>query len=122
MTNHEGHKSVSHWVTEAFEQHAPRGSSLYYAVVSRTWADRYVPRLRELGVYRDDADPPIIDDADLDIDIVLDGELLDRKVRALYEHSSQLDGLISAFGRDTLVEAFAAESFRRAPVEGGGAR
>ena len=63
MTNHEGHKSVSNWTTDAFAQYAPAGSSLYYSVVSRTWADRFVPLLESLGVYREGGEPPIVDDA-----------------------------------------------------------
>jgi LmbE family N-acetylglucosaminyl deacetylase len=119
MTNHEGHKSVSSWTTAAFVEHAPRGSSLYYSVLSRTWGERFVPMLRDFGVYRDGAEPPIVDDAELAIDIVLRGELLERKMRALYEHESQLDALIQAFGSDTLAEGFASESFSRAPVDAG---
>ena len=63
-----------------------------------------------------------MDDDELAIDIVLEGELLERKMRALYEHVSQLDALVQAFGSDTLAEGFASESFSRAPVEPGGSR
>jgi LmbE family N-acetylglucosaminyl deacetylase len=114
MTNHEGHKSVSAWTTDAFRRHAPSGSSLYYSVVSRTWADEFVPKLDAVGVYRDSSEPPIVDDAALDIDIVLDGELLERKMAAIREHQSQIEGLLQVFGEELLSMAFASESFRLA--------
>jgi LmbE family N-acetylglucosaminyl deacetylase len=116
MTNHEGHKSVCEWATEAFARHAPRDSQLFYSVVSRSWADQFVPLLDAAGVYREGAEPPIVDDASLDIDIVLTGDMLTRKMDAIYQHKSQLGGLIEVFGRDRLSQALAAESFRRAPV------
>jgi len=111
MTNHEGHKSVSHWATLAFARHAPADSRLYYSVLSRTWGERFVPMLDAVGVYRGGQRPPIVDDDALDIDIVLEGETLDRKMHAIFEHKSQLEGLVQTFGRDLLTEAFASESF-----------
>jgi LmbE family N-acetylglucosaminyl deacetylase len=114
MTNHEGHKSVCAWTTDAFHRFAPTGSSLYYSVVSRTWADQFVPQLDAVGVYRAGSEPPIVDDAALDIDIVLDGELLERKMAAIREHQSQIEGLMQVFGEDLLSVALASESFRRA--------
>jgi LmbE family N-acetylglucosaminyl deacetylase len=120
MTNHEGHKSVSSWTTDAFAQCAPPDAALYYSVVSRTWGDKFVPLLDSLGVYREGGEPPIVADALLDIDIVLEGDYLERKMRAMYEHKSQMEGLIEVFGADLLSVAFAPESFRRAEVSPGG--
>ena len=114
MTNHEGHKSVCAWTTDAFRRYAPTGSSLYYAVVSRTWADQFVPQLAAVGVYRDGSEPPIVDDDALDVDIVLDGELLERKMAAIREHQSQIEGLLQVFGEELLSVALASESFRLA--------
>ena len=114
MTNHEGHKSVCTWTTQAFRHHAPAGSSLYYSVVSRTWADQFVPQLDVLGVYRDGSKPPIVNDDELDINIVLSGELLDRKMAAIREHQSQIEGLLQVFGEELLSVALASESFRLA--------
>jgi len=114
MTNHEGHKSVCTWTTDAFRRHAPVGSSLYYSVVSRTWAEQFVPQLDAVGVYRDGSEPPIVDDAELDIDIVLSDEQLDRKMAAIREHQSQIEGLLQVFGEDLLSEALASETFRLA--------
>jgi LmbE family N-acetylglucosaminyl deacetylase len=114
MTNHEGHKSVSQWATAAFHQFAPPGAGLYYPVVPRDWAAKYVPRLESLGVYREGAEPPVVDDDALDLDLRLDGELLDLKASAIWQHESQIAGLAAAFGEDNFVEAFDRESFRLA--------
>ena len=116
MTNHEGHKSVSQWTTDAFTRHAPEHASLYYSVVGRTWADQFVPLLESLGVYREGGEPPIVDDEKLDIAITLDGVVLERKMAAIYEHESQVDGLVAAFGRDQLSVFMASEAFRRADL------
>jgi LmbE family N-acetylglucosaminyl deacetylase len=120
MTNHEGHKSVCHWATEAFALHAPHASRLFYSVVSRTWAEQFVPLLDAAGVYREGGEPPIVSDESLDIDIALTGDMLERKMQAIYQHESQLGGLIEVFGGDRLSKALASESFCRAPTSAGG--
>ena len=112
ITNHEGHKSVSHWTTEAFRRYAPAGAGLYYAVHSREWGEEFLPHLKSLGAFRDGAEPPIIDDGEMDLDLRLDGDLLDLKVAAIMEHESQIAGLAAAFGVDRWSRAMARESFR----------
>ncbi len=112
MTNHEGHKSVSGWTTDAFRRHAKPDATLYFSVISRSWADEFVPMLDSLGVYREGGEPPIVEDSDLDIDIVLEGDLLELKMAAMREHRSQIEGLLEVFGEDRMSMAFASESFR----------
>jgi len=112
ITNHEGHKSVSRWTTEAFRRHAPPGAALYYAVHSREWGAEFLPHLKSLGAFRDGAEPPIVDDGQMHLDLRLDGDLLDLKVAAIMEHQSQIAGLATAFGEDRWSRAMARESFR----------
>ena len=119
ITNHEGHKSVSAWATESFHALAPVGASLYYSAYSREWGDAFLPHLRELGAFRDGAEPPVVDDDELHLDLRLDGELLALKVAAIREHESQIEGLAEAFGEDRWAEALSRESFRRAARQGG---
>ena len=114
ITNHEGHKSVSAWATEAFHAHAPAGASLYYSVYSQEWGEEFLPHLFELGAFRDGAEPPVVDDADLHLDLRLQGSLLELKVAAIREHQSQIEGLVHAFGADRWARALSRESFRRA--------
>lgn len=118
MTNHEGHKSVSTWATDAFHSHARAGARLYYAVESRGWAEQFLPRLRDLGAFRDDVDPPVVEDAELALDLRLDGALLDLKVAAIREHASQIEGLMAAFGDDLWAQAMSRESFVLAAQQG----
>lgn len=118
ITNHEGHKSVSAWATDAFHSLAPAGASLYYSAYSREWGDAFLPHLQELGAFRDGAQPPVVDDDELHLDLRLDGELLALKVAAIREHESQIEGLAEAFGEDRWAEALSRESFRRAAQKG----
>ena len=117
MTNHEGHKSVSHWATDAFRRHAPIGARLYYAVQSTAWGEEFLPSLQELGAFRDGADAPVLADDEIDLDLVLTGDLLDLKVAAIREHESQVAGLIAAFGEADWSRAMARESFRLAETK-----
>ena len=114
ITNHEGHKSVSAWATEAFRRHAPAGAGLYYAAYSRAWGEEFLPHLVSLGAFRDGAEPPVVDDDQLHLDLQLDRDLLELKVAAIKEHHSQIAGLAEAFGAERWTRAMARESFRRA--------
>jgi LmbE family N-acetylglucosaminyl deacetylase len=114
MTNHEGHKSVSRWATDAFHRHAPPGAHLYYAVQSTTWSEQFLPSLRDLGAFREGAEAPVLPDDEIDLDLVLTGDLLDLKVAAIREHESQVAGLIAAFGESDWSRAMARETFRLA--------
>lgn len=114
MTNHEGHKSVCHWATDAFRQLAPVRSRLYYAVQSRAWGAEFLPSLTAMGAFRDGADPPVLDDAEIDLDLQLSGDLLALKLAAIGEHESQVAGLMAAFGDEGWRRGMARESFRLA--------
>jgi LmbE family N-acetylglucosaminyl deacetylase len=114
MTNHEGHKSVSRWATEAFRRHAPVGARLYYAVQSTAWGEEFLPMLDALGAFRDGGRAPVLADEDIDLDLVLSPELLDLKVAAIREHESQVAGLIAVFGEKDWSRAMSRESFRLA--------
>lgn len=116
MTNHEGHKSVSRWATDAFHEHAPEGAALYYAAYSKAWGEEWLPALVRLGAFREGAEPPVVDDAELHLDLLLTGDLLELKLAAVREHHSQVAGLVAVFGEDEWTRALARESFRRAEL------
>ena len=113
MTGHEGHKSVSNWTTAAFNEAAPPGAQLLYAVYSQSWADVYVPLIEPHGVYRDGSEPPVVPDEFVDVAIELDDAEIAVKMAALQEHHSQLSGLVAVFGEDLLAEAMRSEQFCR---------
>jgi LmbE family N-acetylglucosaminyl deacetylase len=111
MTGHRAHQSVSRWATEAFAATGRPGARLLYATCTPEWAAHWVPRLEPLDLYRPGT-PPVTPRAELALDVQLPPELLDLKLAAFEAHESQMEGLISLFGRDGLGDAFGEEVFR----------
>jgi LmbE family N-acetylglucosaminyl deacetylase len=111
MTGHRGHVSVSRWTEAAFRAVAPPRATLHFATCTPDWAAEWLPRLSPFDLYRPGT-PPITARAGLSIDLPLPPDILDLKIRALERHESQVEGLISVFGRDGLRDAFCDETFR----------
>ncbi len=111
MTGHEAHRSVSRWATDAFVATARPGARLLYATSTPEWAAHWVPRLEPLDLYRPGT-PPITPRPELALDLQLSPELLDLKLAAFEAHESQIEGLVSLFGRDGLRDAFGEETYR----------
>jgi len=112
MTGHEGHKSVSAWVGEAFERAAKLGARLYHATATDEWAETWLPRLEPFDIFLPGTPPIVARDA-LAIDYSLPADVLDLKFRAIQAHESQVQGLVEVFG-DDMREWMAVESFRLA--------
>ena len=110
MTGHEGHKSVSAWVGEAFESAAKPGARLYHATATPEWAETWLPRLEPFDIFLPGM-PPIVARDDLSIDYSLPDDVLDLKFRAIQAHESQVEGLVEVFG-DHMREWMAVEYFR----------
>ena len=113
MTGHCGHISVSDWTTDAFAAVAPPGASLFYACQSEAWAAEFVPMLEPFDVYRPGT-PPVRPEEDLDIVYHLEPEFLDLKMRAIREHTSQVEGMVQTFGPEAFRSAMRSEFFRLA--------
>jgi LmbE family N-acetylglucosaminyl deacetylase len=113
MTGHAAHISVCQWATDAFHEQAPPGARLYYATHSQEWADEWVSRLNEFDVFRPGT-PVTVPRAELDLVYDLPPDILARKMRALGEHTSQLEGLFAVFGEDQLAAAMRSETYRLA--------
>ena len=113
MTDHAGHKSVSRWTTEAFDQVAKPGARLYYATMTPEWAEEFVPLMNKFNVFRPGT-PPITPRGELGIDFALPADLLELKLRAIQEHESQVGGIVEAFGEDYFRTAMKEEYFRLA--------
>ena len=99
ITGHPDHQAVSRWTTAAFELAAPAGARLLYAAVSDRHARRWAEFHEEADVYLDGY-PVVVPLDDLALDLVLDGEILARKVAALREQRTQTDGIIRMMGLD----------------------
>lgn len=111
MTGHSDHKAVSAWTTEAFRKVAKPGAKLYYATQTQEWADEFVPRLNKFGTFGPDT-PPITSKEELAIDFELGPELLELKLEAIQAHTSQVEGMLKAFGEDFFRAGMKAEFFR----------
>ncbi|HEX9712511.1 MAG TPA: PIG-L family deacetylase [Actinomycetota bacterium] len=114
MTGHEDHKAVHRWTTAAFEQVAAPAARLFYATITPEWAERYVPLLEPHNVYLPGTPIPT-PRAELGICHEFDGALLDRKISAILEHASQVEGLYAAFGADAWRAAMSGEYYRHGP-------
>jgi LmbE family N-acetylglucosaminyl deacetylase len=112
MTGHEGQKSVSAWVREAFEEAAKPGARLYHATATPEWAEVWLPRLAPFDIFLPGT-PPITPREELAIDYTLPEDVLDLKFRAIQAHESQVEGLVAVFG-DRMREWMATEYFRLA--------
>lgn len=112
MTGHEGHKSVSAWVGEAFEAAAKTGARLYHATATPEWAETWLPRLEPFDIFLPGT-PPVVAREELAIDYSLPDDVLDLKFRAIQAHQSQVRGLVEVFG-DHMREWMAVEYFRLA--------
>ena len=112
MTGHEGHKSVSAWVSEAFEEAAKPSARLYHATATPEWAEVWLPRLGPFDIFLPGT-PPITPRDELAIDYTLPDDVLDLKFRAIQAHESQVEGLVAVFG-DRMREWMATKYFRLA--------
>lgn len=110
MTGHVAHQDVSRWTAEAFEAVAKPGASLYHSVFPKSLADAWLEQLEPFNIFLPGT-PRIVPDEELDIGLRLPPELLDRKLRSLKEHVSQISGLLEVFGDEGLGRFLALESF-----------
>lgn len=117
QTYHVDHIAACRWTTAAVER-ADHRTRLLYATMTPAWIQAFA----EAGMsfdqvsMRPGAEPPITDEADLAVWFTAEGDVLDRKVRALCAQASQVAGTVAAVG----VEAFArgvADEFFREPQE-----
>jgi LmbE family N-acetylglucosaminyl deacetylase len=116
MTDHEGHKSVSRWATEGFQQVAKQGAKIFYATTTPDWAERWVPVYNRFNVFRPGT-PPVTPREELGIEYDLPPDILELKLRAIQEHVSQVEGMAQAFGEDIFREAMRGEYFRLPAVK-----
>jgi len=113
MTGHPDHIAVSQWATAAWRSAAP-GARLLYATTNPDWAKRFVPPLQALNVYAPGT-PPITPADELAIHLPLDGNLAEKKFRAIGAQVSQVEWLLAAVGEELFRAAIAQENFRPAP-------
>jgi LmbE family N-acetylglucosaminyl deacetylase len=113
MTDHSDHKAVCAWTTEAFERVAKAGATLYYATQTAEWAEEFVPRLQKFNTFRPGT-PPITPIDELAVNFELGPDLLELKLKAIEAHTSQVEGMLKAFGEDFFRSGMKAEFYRLA--------
>ena len=119
MTDHPDHKATCAWATEAFERAAKSGAKLYYATMTPEWAERFVPVMNRFNVFMSPDTPPIAPRDELAIVFELPPDVLEQKLKAIEAHTSQVEGMLNAFGQDFFREAHKEEYFRLAAKKGG---
>jgi hypothetical protein len=103
---------VSRWTTRAV-QAAGHRPELLYAAMTPEWlamAAEIVPLDEVMMV--PGAEPEATDPADLAVAFLAEGDLLDRKVRALCHQASQVGPLVDLVGLETFARFVADETFR----------
>lgn len=112
-TGHTDHIAVSRWSTAAVRELGPDAPRLLYATHTVDWVEFFFSRVDVSAVMMvPDLQPEACRPDELDVLVTVEGELLDRKVRALRSQASQIEPLVEAFGLDTLQRSAAEEAFR----------
>jgi len=111
MTGHADHKTVSAWTTEAFERAAPPGAKLFHATQTPEWAAEFVPVMNRFNVFMEAGTPPVTPREELGLLFELSPELVELKLRAIEAHTSQVEGMMAAFGPDFFRRAMTEEFF-----------
>lgn len=112
MTGHLDHKAVSSWATTAFAREASAGARLLYATTTPEWKAEFYRHLQEFNVFEEG--PPVTPATELAVDFPVPPDLLELKLAAINEHTSQVEGMMNTFGADFFRRMMSAEYFRPA--------
>jgi LmbE family N-acetylglucosaminyl deacetylase len=116
ITGHPDHRAVGAWVVAAVDRAARPGTRLLQAAVPASWEREWAALNDRLGVYLPGYPLPVPDE-DLAVALVLDGDTVTRKVRALAAQRTQTAGLIEAMGVGCYTDWVRTESFvQRSPA------
>jgi LmbE family N-acetylglucosaminyl deacetylase len=96
QTGHPDHIAVHRWTAEAVRRTGI--GTLQVVANTQEWLDDHLAQWMELGVIV--GDPPVAWTGPLSIDLVLTGQLLDRKYAALAAQASQTETLRTAVGEE----------------------
>jgi LmbE family N-acetylglucosaminyl deacetylase len=110
LTGDPDHQAISRWVKLAFDASAKPGTNLYYATVSTDWATKYLPKLQAFNFFLPGfphATPP----ESLAINFSIPQDILSSKMDALSANVSQIGAMLAYFGKDTIKNAMAAETY-----------
>ena len=117
MTGHDDHRTVSSWVTQAWQQKGRR-ARLWYATLTPTFHEEWGEVNERVGLWLPGARPPVTPPERLAAHVVCDGTLGERKYASLRAHASQTDGLVDLLGEETFRSWWATECFVEAAPAG----
>jgi LmbE family N-acetylglucosaminyl deacetylase len=110
LTGHDDHRTISDWVTAAWQRTGMR-SRLWYAALTREFVDRWGDLCAEFGVWMDGGPAEPVDEGDTVHLQTCAGTMLDRKFAALRAHTSQTAGLIDRVGEHCYRQWWCTEAF-----------
>jgi LmbE family N-acetylglucosaminyl deacetylase len=110
LTGHSDHRTISRWVTRAWER-TGGSADLWYAALTPDFLDRWGGLCAEHSVWMDGGPPEPVDPRDLVHVHVCAGPLMDRKYAALAAHASQTAELIARVGEQRYREWWGTEAF-----------
>jgi LmbE family N-acetylglucosaminyl deacetylase len=113
LTGHADHRTVSSWVSTAWEA-TDRRARLLHAATTPAFAERFAWLHERFTVYEPGL-PAVTPEPALALRLPLDEKLLDRKLDALKAQASQTTGLIEALGEDVFRAWNAEECFVEVP-------
>jgi LmbE family N-acetylglucosaminyl deacetylase len=115
-TGHPDHIAVCRWSTLACAALARDGGPtprLLYATKSAEWNDEFFAHVDPADVMMiEGMRPEAVTTDEMAVWFTCEGELLERKARALRAQASQIDGLVAAYGHDAFVHLVREEFFR----------
>ena len=118
MTGHVAHQDISRMTGEAFDEVAKPGARLFHAVFPTSLGERWLEKLKPFDIFRPGS-PRVVANEDLDLELVLEPALLDRKIASIKEHASQIEALYEVFGDEGFKEFMGIEAFVVASVKEG---
>ncbi|WP_436496965.1 PIG-L deacetylase family protein [Actinokineospora sp. HUAS TT18] len=118
FTGHSDHQKVSEWATEARARGAAR-TRLLYATTSAEFLDEWQHVYDRVDVFLVEGLPARIPSNKLSVQVRLEGESADRKLKALQAQVSQTEGLLALLGAETVRDWCSIESFIDAEASSG---
>ncbi len=110
MTGHNDHRTVSGWVTGAWNA-LDRPCRLWFATLTPEFHREWGALNTRMGLWFTGSEPPSDPADELAFSLTCDGEILDRKFAALAAHRSQTGDLIAAVGPETYRRWWSTEFF-----------
>lgn len=110
LTGDVDHQAISRWVSLAFASTAKANSNLYHAALSTEWASNYLPKLQAFNFFQPGFPHPVPPEQ-LAINFTMPQDILNIKMDALSANTTQIGAMLAYFGRDTIKNAIATESY-----------